>query len=130
MKKAYQKPTLAAQLFAANEYVAACGDHGTNYLFECNAGDGRPGIVWLETNGQPGLQKGNRHEEGDQSLGGYTACGKKHEASSQSDFKAGYYVSLFGSDTPVNVIVWRGENNNNVHCTTNLDMNNWETAKS
>ena len=28
------------------------------------------------------------------------------------------------------VIVWRGETGDNIHCTTNLNINTWETAKS
>ena len=30
----------------------------------------------------------------------------------------------------INVIVWRGQYGNNVHCTTNLNMDTWETSKS
>ena len=28
------------------------------------------------------------------------------------------------------VVVWRGEHQNNLHCTTKLDINEWTTAKS
>lgn len=30
----------------------------------------------------------------------------------------------------LDVIVWRGEKGDNIHCTKNLDMKTWETAKS
>lgn len=135
----YVKPTMESEAFVPNTYVAACGDSGTTYLFTCDAGGGKSGTVYLETNGRPGLQTG---WGGDRSLGGYHACGTKHEADSDDAFLDGYYVtkewvpgSGFGNpghmETVVtDVIVWRGPYNNNTHCTTNLDMDSWETAKS
>ena len=30
---------MESEVFAANEYIAACGDSGVIYNFECNAGD-------------------------------------------------------------------------------------------
>ena len=43
------------------------------------------------------------------------------------DFLEGYYVR-HGEVT--NVIVWRGPWNNNTHCTTKLNKNEWTTVKS
>lgn len=138
MKK-WSRPVTMVQKFEANEYVAACGDSGTTYLFTCDAGGGKSGTVYLETNGMPGLQTGWR---GDQSLGGYHACGTQHEADSDDDFLQGYYVTeewVPGSGwgdwghmetTTTDVIVWRGPHNDNTHCTTNLNKDDWETAKS
>lgn len=135
MKK-WSRPVTFVQKFEANEYVAACGDSGTKYLFTCDAGGGKSGTVYLETNGQTGLQTG---WGGDQYLSGYHACGTKHEADSEDDFLKGYYVTEeyvgtwpFGhyETTTTDVIVWRGPKGNNTHCTTNLDMDSWETAKS
>ena len=37
-----KQPLTVVQKFAPNEYVAACGDHGVTYKFECNAGGGIP----------------------------------------------------------------------------------------
>ena len=37
MKK-WSRPVTMVQKFEANEYVAACGDSGVVYNFECNAG--------------------------------------------------------------------------------------------
>lgn len=128
------------QKFEANEYVAACGDGGTTYLFTCDAGGGKSGTVYLETNGQPGLQTGGWG--GDRSLGGYHACGTQHEADSDDAFLEGYYVTEewvstgnrpwegHYEDVITDVIVWRGPWGNNVHCTTNLKMDTWETTKS
>lgn len=124
-KKIWSAPKAVAQVFEANEYFAACGDSGVVYNFECNAGGGKSGNVYLETNGQDGLQTG--WWSGDTYLSGYHACGAKHEAESTDDFLNGYYV-VGNSVTPV--IVWRGPKNDNTHCTAELDMNKWETAKS
>ena len=38
--KDYVKPMMESEVFAANEYIAACGS-GTTYLFTCNAGGGK-----------------------------------------------------------------------------------------
>lgn len=135
-RKVWRRPLTEVQKFEANEYVAACGDSGTTYLFTCDAGGGKSGTVYLETNGRPGLQTG---WGGDQYLSGYHACGTQHEADSDDAFLNGYYVTKeyvdgwpFGHYETIttDVIVWRGPNNDNTHCTTNLDQDSWETAKS
>lgn len=64
---------------------------------------------------------------GDRCLGPYHACGVTHEAEVQDKFLKGYYV-CGGSVT--DVIIWRGEDGDNVHCTTNLKQETWGTAKS
>ena len=38
MKKEWMEPVVEVQEFAANEYVAACGDSGKVYKFVCDAG--------------------------------------------------------------------------------------------
>lgn len=128
-RRVWTRPLTEVQKFEANEYVAACGDSGTTYLFTCDAGGGRSGSVYLETNGRPGLQTGRG---GDRYLSGYYACGTQHEADSDDEFLDGYYVTTdwFGQQNVTQVIVWRGPWGNNTHCTTNLDKDSWETAKS
>ena len=140
-KKAYVKPTMESETFVPNTYVAACGDGGVVYKFKCDAGGGVHGNVYVESNGVDGLQTDGEWIPGtgwddwghwqpaDRSLGGYHACGTTHEADSDSEFLNGYYVP-YGDNTVTKVIIWRGKYNNNVHCTTNLDMNSWEIAKS
>lgn len=136
MKK-WSRPMTLVQKFEANEYVAACGDSGTTYLFKCDAGGGVGGRVYVESNGVEGLQTdsewvggwGGHWQRADSYLGGYEACGTKHEADSDDEFLNGYYVPYY-SDEVTSVIIWRGPYNDNVHCTTNLDKNSWETAKS
>lgn len=139
MKKVWSRPLTVVQNFEANEYVAACGDSGVTYKFKCDAGGGKSGDVYLETNSVTGLQPyptwvqtGENRWEGklvdaDQYLSSYYACGTTHEAESTDAFLNGYYVSG-GNVTPV--VVWRGPQNNNTHCTENLNMSSWETGKS
>ena len=128
MKKRYERPSAYIEEFTPNEYVAACGDSGKVYKFRCDAGGGDSGKVWLETNGRPGLQ-----EHSDKSitpfLRYYHACNITHEAKSTDEFLEGYY-KRYGSNKEQKVIVWRGPEGDNVHCTTNLNMGTWETAKS
>lgn len=139
--RVWRRPLTEVQKFEANEYVAACGDSGVIYKFECNAGDGVYGSVYEETNGIPGLQTGRR---GDTELAGYSngwlgesgfyACNKTHEADSSNAFVKGYYCAKGDTKNPVNVIVWKEPRGgwwpDNIHCTTDLDMDSWETAKS
>jgi len=127
MARSYRKPMMNVEKFVANEYVAACGDENKVYKFTCDAGGGVSGRVYLETNGKEGFQPGFMGIGGDSYLSRYHACGTTHEASTTDEFLKGYYI-VNGTVTPV--IVWRGEEGDNTHCTTNLDMNSWTTAKS
>ena len=138
--KGYVRPMMESEVFAANEYIAACGDSGVVYKFRCDAGNGVYGSVYEETNGIPGLQTGRN---GDDRLAtysnglfgesGFHACDSTHEAESTSDFVNGYYCAKGDISNPLKVIVWkepRGWWSDNIHCTTNLDQDSWETAKS
>ena len=135
--KSYKKPVLNVERFTANEFVAACGDSGVTYLFTCDAGGGDSGRVYVESNGVKGLQThgewvggwGGHWQSADDSLGGYHACGTTHEADSDDEFLNGYYVPYESGNT-IDVIIWRGPHNNNVHCTTNLNKDEWEKAFS
>lgn len=121
---------MVGERFVANEYVAACGDteYG-KYKFTCDAGGGVSGDVYRESNGKPGFQKGGLFGYGgDEWLGGYHACGTTHEASTTDDFQNGYYIPDGGD--AVDVIIWRGKRGDNIHCTTNLNRDSWETTKS
>lgn len=125
MKMTWEAPRIEVQPFVANEYVAACGDSGKTYLFKCDAGGGQHGDVYQETNGYDGLQWW-----GDTYMGGYKACGTTHEAESDDEFLNGYLVTGSGRNEKVTpVIIWT-DHGTNIHCTTNLDVNTWETAKS
>ena len=133
--KNYVKPMMESEAFAANEYIAACGDSGVVYKFECNAGGGVHGSVYQETNGRPGFQSEFFGIGGDKELTNwpmryYHACNEKHEADSTDDFVSGYYFPNNNSRDVQQVIIWRGPNGDDIHCTTNLNQDSWETAKS
>lgn len=129
MKRAYVRPTMVGERFVANEYVAACHDQNTVYKFKCDAGwTGMTGSkVWL--NGPDGKPE----TSDDVPLGDYGKCGVEHEAKTTDHFYAGYLKKNYGGiplGDRVDVIVWRGETGDNIHCTKNVHMDTWETAKS
>lgn len=129
MKRTYVRPTMVGERFVANEYVAACGEKNKVYKFTCDAPGG-----WLyyypESDGEvDGKRNGNG---GAKLIGGYSPCDAKHEASTTNVFYDGFvdYNWNAKQDSGEGVIVWRGVSNHNGHATTNLNMNEWETAKS
>lgn len=131
MKMTYEKPLMEVQRFMANEFCSACGEGHTVYKFKCDAVSNsyisNGGLVYLETNGKEGLQTG---WGGDELRSSYVPCGKTHEAEAiEGNFKRGYLTDYAG-ERPIDVIVWTGKNDDNTHCTTQLDMDKWETAKS
>lgn len=129
-RKTYVKPALSSEQFVPQTYVAACREGGVVYKFKCDAGGGVYGKVYEESNGETGLQEGlGLGILGDRKLtNSYHACQKTHEASSADEFLTGYYVPDRGQTIPV--IIWRGEDGRNVHCTTNLDISTWEKTMS
>lgn len=132
-KKTYVKPVMESETFVPQTYVAACGDHGVVYKFKCDAGNGVWGSVYQETNGTPGLQTGRRGDKRIALYGfltGFHSCDIEHEADSNDGFYDGYYCAHGNTDNPVSVIIWKGPDGDNVHCTTNLDQDSWETVKS
>lgn len=130
MKKAFDMPKIVVEQFVPNEYVAACGDENKVYKFKCDAAGGSG--VYVESNDQPGLQRLYESLNPDTPLAlTYHYCGETHEAKTTDDFLYGYIVVPFGSsETVQEVIIWKGPNGDNVHCTTQLNMETWETAKS
>lgn len=133
MKKRWEEPRILAQKFMPNEYVAACGDSGVVYNFECNAGSRWNDYnVYLE-DGTPYATSGRDNGGCHTDYFSYHPCGETHEANSDSGFLEGYMYeqNSWGQNTGsrINVIIWT-ENYTDVHCTTNLDMNEWTTAKS
>lgn len=121
-KRKYEKPMLISEAFIPNEYVAACAeDPGyTKYSFTCNAGAGvthkGSKYVWnVYVNGKDITGKKL-----------YGPCGSTHTVTVRAGtpveqvFLKGYMDNDY---TPWNeniqVYVWRGENNDNVHCMLN-----------
>lgn len=126
--KAYMKPIMESELFTANEYVAACGTN-TVYKFVCDAGwTGITGST-VYTNGADGIMG----TDDDVRLGTYGKCGGTHDASTTDEFIDGYLEkNILGIPSGVKqqVIIWRGDDGKNIHCTKNIHMETWETAKS
>ena len=128
------RPMAVVDAFVANEFVSACGDENKVYLFECNAGK-KNSKYDVFTNDGRNLTPG-RHRY-------YHPCDAKHEAKVDSDFISGYMVHNGGNDElshlgcdlqmhpyeKTNVIICT-DNGTNVHCTTNLHMDSWQTEKS
>ena len=127
----WERPMAVVDTFAANEFVSTCGEKNQVYLFKCDAGNiiGMGGYVYLETNGQPGLQTNSgKGYEADQYLSTYHKCSETHEAKTTDEFLNGYLVPYVGFTREV--IIWRGEKNDNTHCTTKLNKDEWTTVKS
>ncbi len=63
----------------------------------------------------------------------YHPCGETHSAESNSDFAHGYMykAGLLGPDKSkrIDVVIWRGEKGDNIHCTTNLNIDSWTDRK-
>lgn len=139
-------------VFAANEFIAACGDSGVTYKFNCDAPSGQlfyyPNLNvkdYPSNNGSPESPLNWNTEQWDKQnateLGYfYHPCNEKHEASTAEGFYWGFtdwYNGIITEsgrnnkhDAGETVIVWRGPNGNNGHATTNLNMSTWETARS
>ena len=132
MKKMWEEPKILVQKFMPNEYVAACGDSRVVYKFECNAGNRWDSYNVYYDDGRP-LASSNGDEEWYAQFTGYHPCGATHEAESNSGFYDGYmYLQNWwgnNSGNPIHVVIWT-DNGTDVHCTTNLDMDKWKTAKS
>lgn len=148
-KMIWEKPEMNVVAFAANEYVAACGDSGKVYKFVCDALEGKL-YYWKRQEWQGGLfgqyvdtdwskydgvvdGSVDKDKVGSATLiGSYEPCGASHEVESTDDFFDGFvdYNSNQQFDSGEGVIVWRGTYGNNGHATTQLDMTKWETAKS
>lgn len=130
MKREYVRPSMVCEAFAADEYVAACGETNNEYIFKCDAMGGITGTVFYSD----GDDKFEPFKDDEYMGTGYHACGEKHITQVGDDFIEGWYVTgwdaIQGGDMVEKVIIWRGPDGKNIHCTTNLNQKNWETAKS
>lgn len=126
MKKRYERPSAYIEEFTPNEYVAACGDHGKVYKFECNAGQrNKQYNVYYYDNGR------KKYLIRSGWFGNYYhPCGETHEAEEDTGFISGYIDDQSTrQDEKIPVVIWTN-NGTDVHCTTKLDMSTWETTKS
>ena len=131
MKRRYERPSAYIEEFTPNEYVAACGDKGTIYKFQCNAGTAKESSPYhyRVTDAQGNLITDR-----------YEPCGKTHQASAEDEFIIGYIddKDTWWKDEHTKVYIWRpwerdpytGRLWQNTHCTLDVDKNNWETNKS
>ena len=129
MKKTWEEPKIMVQKFVANEYVAACGTSGVVYNFECNAGEKNKRYAVKDANGNVARISG-MYMDGNRRF--YHPCGETHQAKSDSGFLTGFHLDdpkTQGYDENIEVIIWT-DHGRDVHCTTQLDMNKWTTAKS
>ncbi len=137
-QQVWSSPKTAFEEFVPQVYCANCsGDDytKTTYNFECNAGTSSffGSTIYLETNGVDGLQSSGSNK--DKELGSYNPCGVKHtvevtgkltESNLNEIFPKGYLVK---NSRITNVRVWTA-NNTNIHCTTALDISEFQLAKS
>ena len=136
MKAVYESPKMMIQTFVPDEYVAACGDSGVVYNFKCNAGDKNHEYA-VYTYNKRGRKEYLKIGSGwdSHTINGYDyyyhPCGVTHKAESDSGFLTGYYMDDMSTrkDDKIPVTVWTAYNTD-VHCTKELDMDSWETAKS
>lgn len=137
-KRTYIKPVLESETFVPQNYIATCGDTNNEYIFQCNAEGGILGAVFYD-NGDglfdPKVPIVNPNGK-DACMGiGYHACQKTHITQKGDEFIDGWYVTGWNAiegkgDVITPVIIWRGVEGNNIHCTTELDKNSWDVAKS
>lgn len=128
----WEKPMVVVDAFVANEFVSACGDKGAIYKFECDAPAGNLYYYWNSDGKIDGV-----HDPNDRSrhnLGGYYPCGATHQAPKTDAFYDGFVDRNHNrrQDDGEGVIVWieRTWLGDNGHATTQLNMNEWQTAKS
>ena len=122
----WERPMVVVDTFAANEFVSSCGDENMVYKFKCDAGDesGRYS-TFIDSNNNDKL------DWSDSQIGWYYApCGTTHDAKRKDDFYKGFIRDNSKPWNVIHVIIWRGKQHDNVHCTTNLKMDTWKTEKS
>lgn len=131
-KKAYIKPVLESETFVPQVYCINCAALPgiTKYYFECNAGESYK-MYDVVTDAGVNLTK----DDWFWGTNYYQPCNEKHEAYSNDEFLHGWLIHSNGNDDRIKnaekerIIIWT-DGGRDVHCTTNLDMEHWETVKS
>ena len=130
-RKVWRRPQTLVQKFEPNEYCTGCGT-GTTYLFECNAGKRWNSYNVYFEDGTP-YASSNGREEWYARFTGYHPCYETHKAASDSGFRDGYmyHQDKWGNNEGerIDVVIWT-EYGTDVHCTRELDRNEWEIARS
>ena len=127
----WERPMVVVDTFAANEFVSSCKDTNTVYLFKCNAGEEghKYNVYYYDNNNRKHYIASNNSWIWAQ-FGSYHPCDATHEASTKDEFINGYIDDQSTrKDEGVPVVIWT-DRGTNVHCTTDLQKNTWQTAKS
>lgn len=130
-KRVYAKPILESETFIPQTYCKNCAAEPgiTKYYFECNAGSSRRRYDVVTDAGV------NLTKDSWDTTNYYHPCNEKHEAYSNDEFLYGWLYASDGRDDKIwkadktRVIIWT-DGGTDVHCTTNLDKEHWETVKS
>lgn len=129
-KRVYAKPVLESEAFVPQNYCKVCANDGIHreYLFECNAGNKNSKYAVKNSRGKAVTISGMYMNGRDYY---YHPCGETHKAPTNSGFLTGYHIDDINTrgDENIAVIIWT-DYNTDVHCTTNLNMNEWDTSKS
>ena len=125
---------MEGEVFAANEYIAACHDTGAIYKFLCDAPAGTL-YYYPVSDGKIDGEYNGKYRAFE--LGSYNPCGATHDAPVTDDFYEGFVDRNDNGkcDRGEEVIVWRNWEwlpfpHLNGHATTQLNMESWEEAKS
>lgn len=144
MKKIYQKPVMQAERFIPNECIAACGDSGAEYKFECTSPAGH---VYIYQNSPATGARPEANSKPTQDIGGYEPCGYAHSEPTAGVYvygfvdrgyydKWGFYHQRDGKESEGEAAIIYLEYNKahtritNWHATGNLDISQWEITKS
>lgn len=128
-KQTWEEPQILVQKFMPNEYIAACGDSGKVYNFECNAGT-KDHNYYVHNGSSYQTIDGYYYGPGSYT---FTPCKKTHQASTDSEFITGLFLDDASTRKieRIPVVVWIDANDDyNIHCTEKLNMTEWTTAKS
>ncbi len=138
MKKKWGKPLTGVQEFAPQEFIAACQQDPTmvTYDFWCDAGVGNQYKVYLDSNNNGRFDLSSDRQLTDR-WHVFEPCNETHSVtvpkgqSIDNVFPKGFMV-LYDSwglhtDDVTAVRIWRGENNNNIHCTTQLHESEFQS---
>lgn len=137
MKKQWGKPLTGVQEFMPQEFIAACDpdEDFVKYEFWCNAGNGTTFNVYYD------IDKDGVFDSEDESayIGNFYACRESHSVTVHKGenvdniFPYGFigryeWVGWEREYRTYPVRIWRGEDGDNIHCTTKLNVSEWTVA--
>ena len=131
-KRNYVKPILSGEEFVPQNYIAACGDSNSQYIFNCNAKSGK---LYYYPSGDGEIDGKYEGTKSPVYLGDYSECPTSHTTTATDVFYDGFIDNNKNGkndlgDTGVIVYLTRHWGYVSGHATEELDMKSWETAKS